>query len=280
MPSEPQPERKITAGFSILLEKFSGRVRRILVPTGRWVAARVRTSDRPLRLLGTRYGGWVMAEPNTDASNRYALLCGAGEDVSFDLALQAAFDLNCIIIDPTPRAIDHWSGLTEQSAAGKLTAINGSSTEHYDVDEVDFRKISYLPFAVWTNNEELKFWVPKDPSHVSHSAANIQNTSEYFIVPAKTLSALSPVPASAVELVKLDVEGVGAAIIGWMIEHDFLPTQILVELEECIFPTKERDRLVKKNVLALEALGYSLVHFDGMANATFLRRNTSVRSDV
>ena len=101
-----------------------------------------------------------------------------------------------------------------------------------------------------------------------------------MLVPGKTLAELSPVPASEVELVKLDVEGVGTAIVGWMIDHEFLPRQILVELEECIFPTRERDQLVKQHVLGLEALGYDLVHFDGTANATFVRTVRTGRHDV
>lgn len=271
MPIEPQ-EGQAFGRFSSLLGKVRGRVMRSVFRTGQWLAARVKKPEQPLITLGTRYGGWVMAQPSPGADRRYALLCGAGEDVSFDIALQKMFGLNCIIIDPTPRAVDHWKTLLERSKAGHATSINGSPTDNYDVSGVDFENISYLPFAVWTKSEEIKFWVPKNPEHVSHSAANIQNTSDYVFVPAMTLADLCPVPADDVELVKLDVEGIGASILSWMIEHEFLPRQILVEFEECIFPTRERDRSLKRQVLRLESVGYELIYFDGAANATFLRK--------
>ena len=104
----------------------------------------------PLVTLGTRYGGSVMAEPRDRGSAaRYALLCGAGEDVSFDLALQKSFGMSCIIVDPTPRAVAHWATLVERFAGGQPMAVNGSPTENYDVAGVDFEKmcIIRLPFG-------------------------------------------------------------------------------------------------------------------------------------
>ncbi|MCG9914728.1 MAG: hypothetical protein MH112_00010 [Phenylobacterium sp.] len=244
---------------------------RVFIPTARWLSARVKPSQSALIKLGTGYGGWVIAEPLPGADKRYALLCGAGEDVSFDISLQQSIDINCVIIDPTPRAIDHWQSLLESINSDEPLAINSSPTDFYDLIGVDFSKIHYAPYAVWIRNEDLKFWSPRNPKHVSFSAANIQNTNDYVLVPGKTLEALSPVPANDVEIVKLDVEGIGSLILSWMIQSNFLPRQILVEFEECIFPSLRRDQDVKRNVRALEGLGYDLVHFDGIANATFLR---------
>lgn len=279
MPSEIAGKISL-ATISTVAEKVGRRALRALIPTGRWLGARVKASKQPLTTLGTKYGGWVIAEPLPGAEKRYALLCGAGEDVSFDIALQSNFDINCVIIDPTPRAIDHWNFLVESAQSDEPFAINGSLVDFYDLTAVNFSKIYYAPYAVWINSEELKFWSPRDPTHVSFSAANIQNTSEYVVVTGKTLADLSPVPADEVEIVKLDVEGIGTDIIEWMVTNAFLPRQILVEFEECIFPTPQRDRDLKSNVRALEDLGYELVHFDGIANATFLRTSQAKYLDV
>jgi FkbM family methyltransferase len=206
------------------------------------------------------------------AREMYAVLCGAGEDVSLDLSLQAKFGLSCIIADPTPRAIAHWQQITENAVRSQPTPINGRASEIYDTAVVDFTKIEYHPTAVWTDRTELKFWSPANPDHVSHSAVNIQSTDTFIVVPADTLDRISRQPPENVEIVKLDIEGAGIIVVNWMIQNRYLPNQILVEVEECLFPSLDKFRKTRACVRDLEACGYDLVYFDGVANCTFAKR--------
>jgi hypothetical protein len=57
--------------------------------------------------LGTDYGGWTIVQ-NPLLRNSWVLLWGGGEDISFDLALQAAYRCNVPIVDPTLRAVEHF----------------------------------------------------------------------------------------------------------------------------------------------------------------------------
>lgn len=253
--------------ISSIAKKISMRFARLRIPIGRWLRQRVRPAPGNLVKLGTAYGGWVFVEPVADSDRDCAILCGVGEDVSFDLAFQAAYGMRCILVDPTPRAIEHWRAVVE-SASGGVVAANQQS---YDTEGVDFRQIEYRPFAVSDKEEDIKFWAPKNPEHVSYSVANIQESSEFMIVPAKTLASLSPVDSERVELVKLDVEGIGVRILDWVVDNKYFPRQILVEFEECFLPTRERFSALKRSVLALEREGYELVYFDGVANASFCR---------
>src|SRR5271169_4663358 len=65
--------------------------------------------DGPLEFLGTAYGGYML--PRREI--REGLTCysfGAGEDISFESELAAAFPVEVHIFDPTPRAITYVSG--------------------------------------------------------------------------------------------------------------------------------------------------------------------------
>ncbi len=258
---------------SSIVRKVIGRIRRFAIPVAPWLARRVTSHKDPLVRLGTKYGGWTVAVPVEPTQSRYAILCGAGEDVSFDLALQASFDLNCVIADPTPRAIAHWQELVRNKSQNINTSINGSVDSFYDVHGVNIEKIIYEPYAVWVRDEDLKFWSPLDHKHVSFSAANIQKSDTYIVVPARTLRSICAVSPEDVEVVKLDVEGAGSSIMDWMVDNNYLPRQILVEMEECLLPTRKNFAALKRSVQKLESVGYVLVHFDGQANCTFLKIN-------
>ncbi len=57
-------------------------------------------------------------------------------------------------------------------------------------------------------DEELKFFMPKDPSHVSCSTANLQKTDSYFTAQCHRLSTLMAQQGDArIDLLKMDIEG-------------------------------------------------------------------------
>jgi len=257
--------------FRQLIRRALGRVLRTVFSPSSWLASQVVYPPRPLVKLGTQYGGWSIVEISGDISKKFAILCGAGEDVSFDLALQRQYDLNCIIVDPTPRAIRHFSKLCENVANGIDTPINNSGSEFYDVQGVDFKKITYKPVAVWTKREKIKFWKPANDAHVSFSAANIQQTNEFIEVDALPLEEIIDDESDNIELIKLDIEGIGAKIAEALIARGLRPNQILLEFEEVFFPTKSSVTALKRAVRTLQESGYSLVHFDGLANCVFYR---------
>lgn len=255
-----------------LSQRIIWRLGRLAIPIAPWLSARVKNAPRPLVRLGTEYGGWTIVQPPVEASQMYAVLCGAGEDISLDLALQAKFDLFCVIADPTPRAIAHWQQINDDKAQGIPTPINGNPKEVYNTASVNFSKIEYKCVAVWTEEAELKFWTPANPKHVSHSAVNIQKTDKFIVVQANTLDKISNQPSSMVEIVKLDIEGAGLIIVNWMIDNKYLPNQILVEIEECLYPSIRKFEEVKNSINRLEKHGYDLVHFDDIANCTFVKQ--------
>ena len=106
--------------------------------------------------LGSSYGGWII--PTSLMTEQSVCYCtGAGEDVSFDMGLMDRLGCLVFAFDPTPRAI-------------KYVEINASDYPQYNFNAV----------GLWDRNEELKFYTPKNPNHVSHSILNVQKTNDFF----------------------------------------------------------------------------------------------------
>ncbi len=255
-----------------LIKKINRRVRAIVVGPERLIRRYLAPTDAVLVRMGTVYGGWTVADTR-ELRNGVAVLCGAGEDVSFDLALQKRFGCEVLIVDPTPRAIEHFNELLAAFRENRPFAINRSS-ETYDLAEVDIAKIKYVPVAIWTARDTLKFWMPQDPSHVSHSITNLQRSSQYIEVQADTLSAVLSshgLLCDELELLKLDIEGAETEIIAWLCENRVFPRQLLVEFDEVHFPRPIANRKIESSINLLLANGYRMAHYDGLSNCLFLR---------
>lgn len=258
--------------ISSVLRHIEIRVRKAAYSPRRWVNRQ--TSRRDVTELGAcRYGSWSVCT-NEIPRNSVVLLCGAGEDVSFDLALQKQFDCRVIVVDPTPRAIEHFANLKAAQQTGKKVRINNSSTRFYDTSGVDLSRIDYVPLAVWHEKAKVKFWAPFFRGHVSHSITNYQCTSQYMEVEADTIDSVLRrvnVDRSEVTLVKLDIEGAEYSVIHWMYSNGFFPRQLLIEFDEMNFPNRRTSARVRKSICRLLEHGYKLVYFDGVANCSFLR---------
>lgn len=209
---------------------------------GRDALTRRRIQARPdLVRLGSRYGGWIVPVIALDASS--ACYCaGVGEDISFDLALIERFGCEVHAFDPTPRAIAH--------------------VAHVAAEEPCFR---FQPVGVWDRDESLRFYAPADPSHVSHSVLNLQNTAEYFEAPCQSLRTLMQARGhDHIDLLKLDIEGAEHRVIASMLaEH--------IDVEVLCVEFDGRDSIVA-TVDALVAHGYDMVAQEQRANYTFVRR--------
>ena len=228
-------------------------------------------SAAPLERFGTRYGGW-WCSPGLLGPREVALCAGAGEDVSFDVALNARFGMRVLCVDPTPRAIAHVEGLLEAARAGRRYAIEGG-TEHYALDGFDPARFEAIGAALWREDGSLRLYAPRNPAHVSHSALNLQRTSAHIDVPARRLSTLLAErgivqPA----LLKLDIEGAEYAVLDDLLAGSSRPAQILVEFDELHLPLSPLALLrIGRRIRGLRAAGYSLVGTE-RAHFVFVRR--------
>lgn len=194
-----------------------------------------------LERLGRKETGWVVPADRIDAAwNCYTV--GVGEESSFDVAL-AELGCRVVAIDPTPRAAVHIA----------------SAIERYD-------NIRMLPYAVWTEDGELRFFEPARPEYVSYSINNLHGTDGYITVPARTLSSIArELGDERVDLVKMDIEGAEFEVVAGT-DFRALGTSVL-----CIeYHNRDGIDSMVESVRSLRRQGFVPVHTE-LTDVTLVR---------
>ncbi len=195
-----------------------------------------------LEKIGSDYGGWIVPT----ALIRSDWICysgGVGEDITFDLGLIERFGCSVFAFDPTPRAI----------------AFVGATA----ADEPRFH---FLPVGLWSEEAALRFYAPRDRSHVSYSVVNLQGTDEYFEAPCRSLrSLMAELGHGSIDLLKIDIEGAEHRVIRSMLSAGLRPTVLCTEIDQPVNPLRFWTT-VRRVLFA----GYTLVAVDGW-NFTFVR---------
>ncbi len=110
---------------------------------------------------------------------------------------------------------------------------------------------------------------------MSHSALNLQQTSDYFEAKVKRLSSImKDNNHESLDLIKIDIEGAEYKVIDSMIEDEINVGVLCVEYDERRNPLDNnyKDR-IRGSVKKLLEFGFQLVHFDGYGNFTFVNKS-------
>lgn len=228
--------------------------------------------SKKLLRLGTKYGGWIIPVDAGLTADSICYSAGAGEDISFDCALVARFHCQVRIIDPTPRAIQHFNHLEKAVRSGQRYPVNNSTEDYYSVTAEDFRRLRFVPVGLADSDTELKFYLPKNQAYVSCSTVNLQKTKEYFTAQCFRLSSLmQQLDDTSIDLLKMDIEGAEYAVIKDMVATKVLPRLLLLEFDEAHTPIDgEAGRRIKHHIEVLEQAGMRCIAVDG-CNASFIR---------
>lgn len=194
-----------------------------------------------LRRLGTPYGGWEFLDVG-QLHNATIISAGLGEDASFDVEFAKAYNATVVIVDPTPRAVLHFSGIQQRlgQPRSELYVEGGKQPAGaYDLTGLSDDNFIFVPNALWNQATTLKFYQPTNPEFVSHSIINFQN--EYrtdtpsIEVEALTFSGLlekAGLNGREIPLLKMDIEGAEIEVIEDLLVAGHRPRQILVEFDE------------------------------------------------
>lgn len=198
--------------------------------------------SREFERLGSAYGGWWVPS-DVVGPGRIAYCAGAGEDITFDLELHArGMAVHCF--DPTPRAVVHVA-------------------EHAPHDD----RFTFHQVGFWSGKDTLRFFAPKDPSHVSHSVTNMQGTSTYFEAAVDSVSGLAQMLGhDRVDLIKMDIEGAEQVVLVSLLQEGPMPRVLCVEFDQ-----PQTLRAVVGAVRRLKAAHMHLCKLEGW-NYTFCRQ--------
>lgn len=229
----------------------------------------------PMIRRGTSYGGWWFS-PTGDLRGGLVVCAGAGEDVSFDVALAAEYGVTVHIIDPTPRAVEHVQAVITRigrPAEADFGPGGNQSPAAYDLSGVESSQLVFHPFALWDAEEEVNFFPPKNSEHVSHTVGNWRQTpwtERVLTVRGRRLSTILPPQDGQIALMKMDIEGSEIEVIADLLSMHILPHQLLVEFDQLATPSLSATVRAKKTFVLLKKHGYRLARREGL-NFSFIR---------
>ena len=227
---------------------------------------------------GTTYAGWWF-EPSPGLEGGLVVSAGAGEDISFDVALASEFQASVIIIDPTPRAVDHVEAVLQrvgQAPTGTFCPGGKQDPTAYDLSRVQTEQIQLLRFALWNQDADLRFHPPLNPDHVSYTVENwrrepsADSPAPLHVEGRRLSTLLSPAQTSRIELLKIDIEGAEIEVLHDILGAGLRPNQILVEFDQLSRPTADHRKRAKGALRALAAAGYYLAHREAL-NFSFVQ---------
>ena len=217
--------------------------------------------------MGSKYGQWSFVNLN-NLSNCTLVSCGLGEDASFDIEFANFYQANIIFVDPTPRAIQHFNEIVKNLGLAKKQGYNHNGSENvtsYNLESIDSSQVILVDKALWTNTTKVKFFLPRDLNHISHSITNFQNDysteTKFIYVDTITLESLmEKFKLSKISILKLDIEGAETFVINDMLGKGIFPNQICVEFDEIQNLNPKDKKIILECHNLLLKFKYSLVH--------------------
>ena len=238
--------------------------------------------------LGTEYGGWAFIDDG-DLNGCTIISAGLGEDASFDVEFAQRYNARIIVVDPTPRAIEHFNAIIDHVGSPSTCDYSEGGKQPiaaYDLSGVNSASLTLVEKALWNESTTLRFFEPANPEHVSHSILNYQNsyseTTSCIEVQAITLLELLAdlgLEPDDIQLIKLDIEGAEIEVLTQSLAEGFRPKQVLVEFDELNVPSSKGFERVSQVHQLLESAGYQVVRTDGQADFLYVRVQTETESD-
>lgn len=185
---------------------------------------------------------------STIEKNDVCYCVGCGEDITFDLELINQF--GCVVhgVDPTPGSIEYVNREVEGNP-----------------------KYIFHEYAVWVKKGEMRFYLPRNENHVSHSLSDARQSEKYITVNTLRLSDLFKTNShEKVKLLKLDIEGAESKVLHTLFE-DHLSIEILCVEFDGLVSENKYDQLEVVKIVERIVQDYDLLWAEGL-NFTFVSK--------
>ena len=242
--------RRFTGSRGSTISEQYFRIRSFLLAKA--LAKVKRRNWRPdLVRLGSAYGGHVVAS-SLLGEKSVCYSAGVGEDVTFDLEVIRRFGCEVHAFDFTPRSIRFIEPIVRSEP-----------------------KLHFYEFGLWSSDGELEFFEPRNPSHVSYSALNLQRTRHSLVAPVRCLeSIMLGLGHDHVDLLKLDIEGAEIEVLESMVASSRIRPRVI-----CLeFDQPRPLKVVLSCVRCLERAGYEIVDIERW-NYSFVARQPACGSE-
>ena len=264
-----------------ILKRLLTRFRRLTLRKPEILNTRF-SSQYPLKKLGSKYGGWVFSDTSLADSDTQLIMIsgGLGEDASFDIEFAKKYNCKILLVDPTPKAILHFNHIIDSLGSVKEREYSVTSGKQpinsYPLDDLR-GTLQLCPIAMWNLNTELQFFLPIDPTHVSCSISDIQNSNkkvgESLTVRSMRLIDICnkyQIDKDCIDILKLDIEGAEVEVLEDMLASNIKPKQILVEYDELMFPSRRNYDRVQAAHARLIDNGYTCYYTDSVSCFSYI----------
>jgi FkbM family methyltransferase len=229
-----------------------------------------------LLFLGTDYGGWFIPAVNNLDSESICYSAGAGEDISFDIELSSMYHCKVRIVDPTPKAVAHFSKLMESCKNQVQFPINNSKTEFYNLNSLIPENVTFYPVGLAGYDGVVRLYEPINPNHASFSKLNLQKSNKSLEFDCLTLMSLMRMLGDTqCDLFKIDIEGAEYEVLEDMVESQIRPRILLVEFDELHTPLDNSASVRIENCLSMLARYEMKLIWRDNCNFTFVDERTS-----
>ena len=231
------------------------------------------SENAEIEIHGSKEGQWAVPK-RFFSENSTVILAGAGCDISFDISLYQQYKLNMKIIDPTPRAQQHFDNVIAY-LKGEDTTLDITQRQMYRLKSgFLYNNIDFVPFGLWDSSGIIKFFLPKNINDISLSARNIQRTKEFVELNVLTISDLiKKANVDRIDFLKMDIEGAEYKVIDSMFNDGIYPTLLSIEFDEMstnFFKTRWPITFLK--YLKKIRKEYNIFYVDRKLNFTFIKK--------
>jgi FkbM family methyltransferase len=216
-----------------------------------------------MKRFGTKYGGWNIPIDINLTSESIIYSAGVGEDISFDILIQEAYNSNIILIDPTNRAKKHYEEIQDFYKTSKPNFTGDIQNDYIKMIEnskPNFLKFNYIQKGLWLSNNILKFYKPSNDKYVSHTLIENMYSNNYEIVEVDSIkNIMKSLNHTYIDVLKLDIEGSEIVVLNQMLNDNIFPKYICIEfdlhLKKCDHKNETSSiitRLIELNYIMLE----------------------------